>query len=133
MLLFLMGVVFSCKKDKNNESTDEPTEMIGEDVKLFSGSFTYYADAAVFQTNNELFGVVENEMLMDLIVQAETLKDEATDEVKVTLKAKVSKKPEGEEGWENRIEIVEIIKVTKSNPEDNTIIKLGNKNNAENQ
>lgn len=93
----------------------------------------YYADAAVFQTKSELFGVIENEMLEDLIIQSEPLKKEASDEVAVTLKVKKSKKPENEEGWDNRIEILEIIKVSMANPEDNNIIKLGKEKNAENQ
>ena len=134
IFLLIISVFYSCKNDKSNEVVnEESSQQVADDTKLMSGSFTYYADAAVFQTNNELFGVVENENLMDLIVQSETLKDEATDEVKVTLKVKVTKKPENEEGWENRIDIVEIIKVSKANPGENTIIKLGKEKNAENQ
>ena len=119
----------SCKKDTKTETTtDEPIdESVSSDIKELSGSFMYYEDAAVFQTKSELFGVIENEKFEDLIIQSETLKDKPTDEVSVILKVKVSKKPENEEGWDNRIEIIEIIKVSKVNSEDSDIIKLGTK------
>lgn len=117
---------------KNEEKKDSNVEGLENQVVQMTGNFIYYADAAVFQTKSELYGVVDNEKTMDLIVQAEPLKNEPTDEVVATLKVKVTKKPENEEGWENRIEIIEIIKVSKANQNDNTIIKLGNEN-AENQ
>ena len=55
---------------------------------------------------------------------AEPLKDAPTDEVAVVLKVRVVKKPELEEGWENRIEIIDILKVSKVDVKDSTIIKL---------
>lgn len=126
VLIFMVTAFVSCKKDSKTETTiEEPLEVVSSGTKELSGNFIYYADAAVFQTKSELFGVVENEKLEELIIQSETLKDQPTDEVAVTLKVKVSKKPEKEEGWDNRIEIIEIIKVSKVNPEDSDIIKLG--------
>lgn len=130
-ILFISIAFFGCKNDnKEGEKTaSEPLETI-DSVREVSGTFMYYADAAVFQTKSELFGVLENEMLQDLIIQSEPLKTEATDEVAVTLKVKVSKKPENEEGWDNRIEILEIKKVSKADPNANTIIKLGKENQS---
>ncbi|MCB0446517.1 MAG: hypothetical protein KDD03_03225 [Gelidibacter sp.] len=128
IFLFVVMAFVSCKKDSKTEtSIDETIEEVSSDIKELSGNFIYYADAAVFQTKSELFGVVENEKLEELIIQSETLKDQPTDEVAVTLKVKISKKPENEEGWDNRIEIIEIIKVSKVNSEDSDIIKLGTK------
>ncbi len=131
LLLFMTTALIGCKNDaKNTDATNSETP---DNVQEISGNFMYYDDAAVFQTKSELYGVVPNEMLEDLIIQSEPLKTEASDEVAVTLKVKVSKKPENEEGWENRIEIFEIVKVSKSNPKNNNIIKLGKEDNAENQ
>jgi len=127
-ILFLSVAFISCKDDSQKEvSVDSVQEEIG--VRELSGNFVYYADAAVLQTKSELFGIIENEQSQELIKKAQPLKNEATDEVEVavTLKVKVSKKPEGEEGWENRVEIVDIIKVSKINPEDSDMIKLGTK------
>ena len=130
-LLFMSAAIFSCKDDKKVDASER--DDTSNPVTQVTGNFMYYDDAAVFQTKNELFGVVSNEKLEDLILQSETLKDEPSDEVTVILKVKKSKKPENEEGWDNRIEIMEIVKVSKANPADNNIIKLGNENNAENQ
>ncbi|MCK7589367.1 hypothetical protein M0G43_02150 [Subsaxibacter sp. CAU 1640] len=135
-LLAIVIVLVSCKSDKKNEVENEVETIetpLTSDESLVSGNFMYYADAAVFQTKSELFGVVENQMLQDLIIQSEPLKTDATDEVKVTLRVKKSKKPENEEGWDNRIEILEIIKVSMADPNDNNIIKLGKDSNAKNQ
>ena len=135
-LLAIVIVLVSCKNDKKNEVENEVETIetpLTSDESLVSGNFMYYADAAVFQTKSELFGVVENQLLQDLIIQSEPLKTEATDEVKVTLRVKKSKKPENEEGWDNRIEILEIIKVSKADPNDKNIIKLGKDSNAKNQ
>ena len=130
-LLFMTAAIYSCKDDKKVDESE--IEDTSNDVTQVAGNFMYYDDAAVFQTKNELFGVVDNDKLEDLILQSETLKDEPSDEVTVILKVKKSKKPENEEGWDNRIEIMEIVKVSKANPADNSIIKLGNENDAENQ
>ena len=131
VLLCIVTTFTSCKNDekKETETVNEELEMSPAE-EVVTGNFMYYADAAVFQTKSELFGVVENEKLQDLIIQSETLKEEASDEVTVTLKVKKSKKPENEEGWDNRIEILEIIKVSKANPDSNKIIKLGKENQS---
>lgn len=121
LITILFVVAVSCKEDKKQEETVDQAAPV-----TVSGNFMYYSDAAVFQTKSELFGVVANEKLDDLILQAETLKSEPTDEVAVTLKVLMSKKQVDEEGWENRIEILEINNVSKINPENQSIIKLEN-------
>ncbi len=132
ILLLILITIVGCKNDKKKDNTlDDQTNQT--DVVQLTGNFIYYADAAVFQTKSELYGVVDNEKTMDLIIQAEPLKNESTDEVVATLKVRITKKPENEEGWENRIEIIEIIKVSKASQNDNSIIKFGKENNAENQ
>ena len=127
--LLIAVTVMGCKNDsKNQEEINTDVESSANDVKEVSGNFMYNADAAVFQTKSELYGVVENEMLQDLILQSEPLKTEPSDEVVVTLKVKISKKPKNEEGWDNRIEILEIKKVSKADPNSQNIIKLGTEN-----
>ena len=123
-ILFVSLLFTSCKNDsKSPEAKDNTQEEAS--IRVVSGRFTYYPDAAVFQTKSELFGLVENEKAQELIQRTESLKDAPTDEVAVTLKVKVVKKPELEEGWENRIEIIDIINVSKVNQDDSGLIKLG--------
>ncbi len=122
-LVFILLAFVGCKNDsKSPNVVNENQDQL--DVKELTGNFIYFADVAVFQTKSELFGVVEDQKAQELIKRAEILKDQPTDEVKVTLKVKVTKKPEHEEGWENRIEIIDIITVSKVDQENSDIIKL---------
>lgn len=122
-LLVVLLAFTSCKNDpKSAGVVEDKKDQL--DVREVSGNFIYYADASVLQTRSELFGVVENQKAQELIKRAEPLKDQPTDEVKVTLKVKVTKKPENEEGWENRVEIIDIIAVSKVERQDSEVIKL---------
>ncbi len=85
----------------------------------------YYADAAVLQTQNEIYGVVIDDAVHKLNAQAKLIKKEPTDMVTVTVKAKPFKKAEGEEGWENKLEIKEIIMVEAPKTNDQSVIKIG--------
>lgn len=119
--LFVITAVLSCKNDSKTENQSE------ENIELttLTGNFIYYADAAVLQTKSELYGVIINEKMHELDNQAQPFKNAPEDQVAVTIKGKISKKPADEEGWENRVEIVEILKVSKLPSEANEVIKLG--------
>jgi hypothetical protein len=84
----------------------------------------YYADAAVLQTSNEIYGVVIDENMHMLDKQVQAFKTESTDMVPVTLRVRKFKKPENEEGWPYRVEIKEILKVETPNPNKEDVIKL---------
>ncbi len=123
VIVFIVAIFISCKNDfKTPVSVEDSQDDMS--TREISGSFIHFADAAVLQTKSELFGVVENKKAQELIAMAEPLKDAPTDEVAVVLKVRVVKKPELEEGWENRIEIIDILKVSKVDVKDSTIIKL---------
>ena len=129
--LIVLTAVLSCKDDskKENELTKKNALEFNYDSKngftTLQGNFIYYADAAVLQTKSELYGVIINEKMHELDNQAQAFKNAPEDQVAVTIKAKISKKPADEEGWENRVEIVEIISVSKLPSEANEVIKLG--------
>ncbi|HUH28536.1 hypothetical protein [Gelidibacter sp.] len=122
-LVVILIVFTGCKNEsKAPISGEEEHDQI--DVRELSGNFIYFDDAGVLQTKSELFGVVEDEKAQELIKRAEPLKDQPTDEVNVTLKVKVTKKPKHEEGWENRVEIIDIITVSKVDEKNSKVIKL---------
>ncbi len=118
-LVFILSIItlVACKTDKK--------EANNSDLKVLSGKYLYYADAAILQTENEVYGVVLNKKTMHLNEQVKPYKVAATDMVYVELKGKITPKPEGEEGWPNTVEIVEILKVTKPKKEEKDIIILG--------
>lgn len=122
-LVFILMAFTGCKNDSKSPNVgDEDQDQL--DVRELTGNFIYFDDAGVLQTKSELFGVIEDEKAQELIKRAEPLKDQPTDEVHVTLKVKVTKKPKHEEGWDNRVEIIDIITVSKVEEKNSNVIKL---------
>ena len=129
VLLFAFFVIVSCKNNTNSSVTSESdihekTETQNDNLTLLKGDFLYYADAAILQTKNEIYGVIINEKMHELHDKIKVYKEEDTDMVPVEIKGIIIPKPENEEGWEFRVDIKEILKVSKPNKENNQVIKL---------
>ncbi|MCX7546383.1 hypothetical protein OS188_00295 [Xanthomarina sp. F1114] len=124
LILFLLVTSFySCKNDTKNEAIEPETEVTDtKGLTLLKGDFVYYADAAVLQTKHEVYGVVIDKKMHELDEQTKTYKKAETDMIPVEIKGKIIQKPEGEEGWPFRIEIKEIINVSKPDPNKEEII-----------
>jgi len=128
-----LTVFISCKNDaksKQEEGTissdiDERTEKQSDGLTLLKGEFIYYADAAVLQTHSEMYAVIIDEKMHELNEQAIKLKTADTDMVPVEIRGIITPKPENEEGWPYRVEIKEILKVSKPNPEGGEMITIG--------
>ena len=130
LLVLVLVFLSACKNDKkDSENTIETieTDMENDGLTLLEGNFIYYADAAVFQTQTSLFGVVINEKSQELANQAKPLKKQDTDMVKARVKGSIEKKPEGEEGWDFRINIKKIISVEALPAKENEVITLEKK------
>lgn len=131
ILLFLIVIAFlSCKNESKKEETinvdsDEKTLKQSDGLTLLKGEFIYYADAAVLQTHADVYAVIIDDKMHELNKQVQQYKRESTDMVPVTIRGKIIPKPENEEGWPFRVEIKEILNVSKPNPEDNNVVKLG--------
>ena len=131
-LIFLFALVafIGCKKNIKNETEEvqdnlEKTEKQSDGLTLLKGQFIYYADAAVLQTHAEVYGVVTNDKMHELNEMAQKYKKENTDMVPVEVRAKIIPKPENEEGWPFRVDIVEILKVSAPDPNDGEMITIG--------
>lgn len=134
-LLLLTIIAFvSCKSESKSEEntttiegTDntERTEKQSDGLTLLKGEFIYYADAAVLQTHNEMYAVIIDDKMHELNEQVMTYKTADTDMVPVEIRGKITPKPENEEGWDYRVEIKEILKVSKPNPEGGEMITIG--------
>jgi hypothetical protein len=128
----ILLTIFSCKNDaKSNNSENsveiqnERTEKQKDGLVLLKGEFVYFADAAVLQTNSSaIYGIIINDKMHELNDLAKQYKKEPTDYVNVEIRGEIIPKPANEEGWPYRINIKEIIKVSKSQLE-NEVIKLG--------
>jgi len=135
LLLLILTVVTSCKVDNKKEVDLKETDQV-EVVKTtkqndgfvaVQGEFIYYADAAVLKTTNKIYGVVIDDVVQDLQTQVKLFKKEDTDMVPVTVRGRLFKKDPNEEGWEDKIEIKEILKVSAPSLDANDVIKIGNK------
>ena len=125
-LIVLCLIATACKTDQKENNQDEVVNTSEDDdgFTLLEGNFIYYADAAVFQTPTSLFGVVMNEKSQELVNMAKPLKKQDTDMVKARVKGLIEKKPEGEEGWDFRINIKKIISVEALPAKENEVITL---------
>ncbi len=130
LIVILVLVLFACKNEVKTEVNLEENRAKSYDENdgfvTMKGEFVYYADAAVFQTSNEIYGVVIDENLQLLEKQVKPFKKEATDMVPVTIRVRKFEKAEGEEGWQYRVEIKEILKVEAPDPNKKDVIKLAN-------
>ena len=120
-ILWISLVAFSCRSDSKQEKSVAPEES---ELITITGDFIYYADAAVLQTPREIYGVVIDDKMHELENVVKPLKNEVTDMVSVTVKVRRFEKPENEEGWPFRVEIKEILKVEKPDPNKQDVIKL---------
>lgn len=135
VFLLVLAVTFSsCKNENKKQNPEETVETLpgrtqkqSDGLTLLKGEFVYYADAAVLQTHSQIYGVIINEKVDEINSKAKAFKKEDTDFVQVEVRGKISKKPEGEEGWENRIEIKEILNVSALKETTDNIVKLGTK------
>ena len=130
LIIILSVIIFACKNETKTEVNLEENRAKSYDQNdgliTMKGEFVYYGDAAVFQTSNEIYGVVIDDNLQLLEKQVKPFKKEATDMVPVTIRVRKFEKPEGEEGWQYRVEINEILKVEAPDPNKEDVIKLAN-------
>jgi hypothetical protein len=123
----LTGCKNDSKSDKNSdniENQEDLTSKLNDGLVLLKGEFVYFADAAVLQTNSSsIYGVIINEKMHELDKLAKQFKSEPTDYVFVEIRGEIIPKPENEEGWPYRVNIKEILNVSKSQNDDE-VIKL---------
>ncbi|MCK0179542.1 hypothetical protein MWU50_09590 [Flavobacteriaceae bacterium S0862] len=135
LILLLAIIAFvSCKKETKSEenttvseqqSVPEITEKQSDGLTLLKGDFIYLVDAAVLQTPSEVYSVIINDKMHELNEQAMKYKTADTDMVPVEIRGEITPKPENEKGWPLRVEIKEILKVSKPNPDGGEMITIG--------
>ena len=89
-----------------------------------SGDFVYYADAAVLQTSEEVYGVIINKKAEELAQKAKAFQTGPTDMVRVEVSGFLIAKDSLEEGWPFKLDIKKIISVRAVDTNDNQVIKI---------
>lgn len=123
-ILLLAATFTSCKNDGKTEPSS--TSYSKDDGLItMKGDFIYIDNAAVLQTNVDIYGVVIDEKMKELHKAVKPFQTNNTDMVPVTVRVRKFEKPASEEGWPYRVEIKEIIKVEKPDLNSTDVIKLG--------
>lgn len=113
VLLFVLTLtLFSCKQ-KNTEAKNE--------ITLIRGEFIMINDAAVIKGKDFIYGIEINAMAEELANKVKPLQREEYDMVPVVINGII--KPNPQEGWEEIVDIKEIIGVTRPTSELPTKIK----------
>lgn len=121
-LICTLCIALACKEDSKKTSNQENTTI---ETKRLVGEFVYYADAAVFQVKNDIYGVIIDDQMQALNNEAKAYKKEATDMVIADVEAQILPKNKDEEGWPYKLKIEKIYSVKALDPNKNDVIKLG--------
>ncbi|MFV8225190.1 hypothetical protein [Christiangramia aquimixticola] len=117
-LLFLSLLAVACQ-DSNRREILSPLNVtkVPDSIQVLKGEFVHVKGAAVLRGEGFVYGVLQDSMFFKLADTFSTVKAEDFEMVPVTLKAKIVPNPE-QEGWEEVIEIREIMKVPEANASD---------------
>jgi hypothetical protein len=132
LIIVLVLVVFACKNETKTEVNLEENRAKSYDQNdgliTIKGDFVYdkKQNAAILQTESEIYGVVIDDNLHLLNEKAAALKIDEFTSVPVTLRVKRIENTNPNILWKQVLEIKEILKVETPNPNKEDVIKLGN-------
>ena len=105
---------FSCQNEDRKELLLQPeVEKVPDSLQVLTGEFVYGADAAVIRGEDFVYGVTIDSMSTLLSQKVAPLKSGDFDMIPVTVKARIYPNP-SREGWEEVIEVREIIEIPEN-------------------
>ncbi|MCG9971263.1 hypothetical protein [Christiangramia crocea] len=120
-VLLITLVFFSCQNEERKELMEQPeVEKVPDSIQVLTGEIVYGTDAAVIRGDNFVYGVTMDSLSKILASKVAPLKSDDFDMIPVTVKAKILPNPE-REGWEEVIEIREIIEIPSAETVSDTI------------
>ena len=95
----------------------KPTEPVAvqDSLDVVSGEFIFLSNAAVLKGEDFIYGVHMDSVSLNLAEKVEKYKKEGFDMVPVVVKGKIVTNPRNE-GWDEIIEIKEVLKVQEEKP-----------------
>jgi hypothetical protein len=125
LLFAIATIAISCKDEAKNTDGKDDAEKYGPakltnpnwkdpeaDLPIYRGEFVHVADGAVLKGTTYIYGVVLDEVALELSERVKPIKVNDFDMVPVVVKGVISQRPEGEEGWEEILKITEILNVS---------------------
>ncbi len=125
LLILALGVT-ACQDEpkKQQESQQETTAETKDSLQVLHGEYIYVDSAAVLKGRSFVYGVKLDSMARALGEQVDSLKRDPYDMVPVFIKG-IVKKNESQEGWEEIVEIKEILRVME--PQSDPAIRIEGK------
>ena len=134
-IIFILIAIISfssCKNDAKQNINLEENRAKSYDANdgfiTMKGDFVYDANknAAVFQTGNDIYGVIVDDNMKALNEKVKTFKEDEYTSVPITVRVKRIKNSNKASLWTYNIEIKEILKVEAPDPNKDDVIKLAN-------
>ena len=120
-ILLMSLILFSCQDEERKDLMDAPTqEKVPDSIQVLEGDFVYTADAAVIRGEDFVYGVTQDSMSQMLSDKIAPLKADDFEMIPVKVKAKIVPNPQ-QEGWEEVIEILEIVEIPEGKQVTDTI------------
>lgn len=94
-----------------------------EECETYIGDFLYFQDAAVLKGKDFIYAVELNEQAKKIAKKIQPIKNEEYDMVEITVKGIVSPKSDNEEGWDEILNIKEIITIADEVSEADILIQ----------
>lgn len=114
LILTLAVTAFSCQDEGRQDLMNQPeTEKVPDSIQTLTGEFIYAGDAAILRGTDFVYGVTIDSMSKVLAEQVQPFQKEEFDMVPVRVKGKIVPNPR-QEGWDENIEIREIIEILES-------------------
>ncbi len=115
-LLLISVVIFSfnsCKKEAEDSTGYKNQGELSQPTETLSGEFIYSDSLAVFNTNDEIYGVVMNTKAKEMIKKAKSVSSNPYASFDVVLEG-IIKDNEEENAWPQVIEIQNILNMKPS-------------------
>jgi hypothetical protein len=134
-IIFILITIISfssCKNDAKQNVNLEENRAKSYDANdgfiTMKGDFVYDANknAAVFQTGNDIYGVIVDDNMKALNEKVKPFKEDEYTSVPITVRVKRIKNSNKASLWTYNIEIKEILKVEAPDPNKDDVIKLAN-------
>ena len=111
ILIFILLFSFSCDSKKDKGVSNKVVETKNNDLIILSGDYVFYNNAAVLQTNKNVYGIIINEKVDELNNKLSSIKKDEFDFIPVILKGRLKNKDKNDEGWSVKLEITEIVEI----------------------
>lgn len=127
-VILLVSVLFSCQNEDRKELLQQPeVNEVPDSLKVLTGDFVYGADAAVIRGEDFVYGVTIDSMSTLLSQKVAPFKSGDFDMIPVTVKARIYPNP-SQEGWDEVIEVREIIEIPENEKALDSLKKIEKKN-----